>query len=154
MKTIWIPLGALGFLSGAAFLIFWLLAWSAQVPPGEPLILSCGLMLLVTGLFLLRAAADKTADRGTWARSNVKIGRLSGFALGTFFFAIGAAFVGSLWLPRLFGLGGAAVALASFALAWFGTSRDERRAREKDARTKPDGQGADPCAAPERGGGS
>jgi len=154
MKTVWMALGVLGFVSGAAFLVFWLLAWMGQVPPGEPLLISCGVMLLVTGFFILRGAASKSADaeRGKWARSNVKVGRLSAFAMGTFFCAIGAVFVGSHWLPKEFGLASAAVALASFALAWFGASRDERSARAEGALNKPDERGTERGATADRAG--
>jgi hypothetical protein len=152
MKTVWVALGALGFISGAAFLVLWLLAWTGQVPPGEPLAISGGVMLLVTALFSLRAAADKTADRGTWARTNVKISRLSAFAKGTFFCAIAAGILGSLWLSKQFGIGIAAVVLASFALTCFGKTLDGRRARAEAALNKPAARGAEPGAAPDRGG--
>src|SRR5207245_3316145 len=92
MKTLWMALGVLGFVSGAAFLVFWVLAWTGQVPSGGPLAISCGAMLLVTGLFSLRGAASKDAqaERGTWRRSNIQVGRLSAFACGGGICAVGA----------------------------------------------------------------
>lgn len=151
MKAIWIALGGLGFLSGAAFLIFWPLAWTGHVP-WEPVAITCGVMGLVTGLFTLREAVDKTADRGTWARSNVKVGRLSAFAMGTFFCAISVGMLGSLWLPNSFGIGIIAVVLASFALSCFGATLDGRRARAEEALKKIVEQDAEPGAASDRGG--
>lgn len=138
MKTVWTVLGALGFISGVAFLIFWLLAWTGHVPPGELMAITCGVMLLVTGLFDLRAAVDKNADRGKWARSNVKVGRLSNFAMGTGFCAVGTAMLGWPWLPEQFELGMVAVFMASFALSCYGKTLDGRRARAEEALKKPD----------------
>lgn len=140
MKTVWTTLGALGFLSGAAFLVFWILAWTGPVPPGEPLAIACGVMLLITGLFTLRAAVDKTAarERGKWARSNVKVGRLSAAAMGTFFCAIGIGMLGSTWLPEPLKLGIVATAMISFALGGFGAALDGQRARAEEALKKPD----------------
>jgi hypothetical protein len=129
MKTVWIALGGLGFVSGAAFLVFWLLAWAGQVPLGEPLAISAGVMLLVTGVFCLRAAADKTADRGKWKRSNVKLGRLSAFAFGVGFGTIGTVFLGHGWLPERYGVWAAVAWLASFVLGVLGQWID-RRANE------------------------
>jgi len=146
MSRFWIALGALGVLSGAAFLVLWLLGWVGWVPPGEPLAVSGGVVLLVTGAFRLRAAAD----RGTWARSSV--GRLTAFAEGTFFCAVAAALLGRQWLPGPHGLGWAAVAVASMALVWFGKTRDGRRAQAEGAPGKPAEPGAEPGASADRAG--
>jgi hypothetical protein len=145
MKTVWTFLGGLGFLGGAAFLVFGLLAWTGLLPPGEPLAISGGVMLLVSGLFCLRAAADKTAEaaRGKWARSNVKVGRLSEFAFGVGFCSIGAVFLGSNRLPGWFGIAPFVLYVASWALAWIGAILDRRRARTDDASQHPD-QNAEP----------
>lgn len=132
MKAVWTALGALGFVGGAAFLALWVLAWTGRVPPGEPLAVSLGVMLLVVGLFCLRQAADPAANRGTWKRSNVKVGRLSALGFGMAFCAVGLAFVASHWLPNPFGLGMAGVALAGFVLAWCGGTLDANRARSED----------------------
>jgi hypothetical protein len=139
METVWTVLGGLGFMSGAAFLVFWLLAWTGHVPPGGPLAVSGGGMVLVTGLLVLRAAVGKAAqrERGKWARSNVQVGRLSVFAMGTFFCAIGAGILGSPWLPKQFGIGMIAVAMASFALGCFCATLDGRRARAEAALKSP-----------------
>jgi len=126
MKTVWMALGVLGFISGAAFLVFWLLAWTRQVPPGEPLTTSCGVMLLVTGLFCIRGTASKTADRGKWARSNVKVGQLSAFGFGVVFCSIGAAFLGFNWLPKQLSIWLVGAVMAGFALTWVGQALDGR----------------------------
>jgi len=116
----------LGFISGAAYLVFCLLAWTGQVPLGEPLAISCGVMLLVTGVFSLREAVDKTADRPKWARSNVKVGRLSALAFGIGSCAIGTVFLGYGWLPERYGVWATVVFLASFALGLLGQWIDGR----------------------------
>jgi hypothetical protein len=128
MKTVWLVLGALGFMSGAAFLVFWLLAWTGQVPPGAPLAVSAGLMSLVTGLFQLREAFSKTGSRGKWGRSNVRLGRLSALGVGLWFTAGGVAIVGYGWLteriiPAILG-----AFAAGFVLTMVGMRSDGRRA--------------------------
>jgi hypothetical protein len=138
MKTVWTFLGGLGFLGGAAFLVFCVLAWTGLVPPGEPAAVSGGVMLLITGLFGLREAADKTANRGTWDRSNVKVGRLSAFAMGVGFCSIGAVFLGYNRLPQWFGIAAFVLWVASWALTWLAMSLDFRRARKNDASQRPD----------------
>jgi hypothetical protein len=144
MGVFWIALGGLGVLSGAAFLVHWLLVWTGQDPPGVAAAISGGVMLLVTGAFRLRAAA---AGRGRWVRSAIKVGRLTAFAEGTFCCAIAAAIVGSQWLPGPFVLGCVAVAAASFFLCWFGKTQDARREQADGESNQPAGQGAEPSAA-------
>ncbi len=131
MKKVWTILGALGFISGAAFLAFSILAWTGLVPPGEPLTASLGLTLLIVGIFTLREAANKTAERGTWKRSNVKVGRLSALGFGLGFCTVGIAFLGSDHLPKQFAYWVVGAFAVAFALAWVGQSLDARRARAR-----------------------
>jgi hypothetical protein len=148
MKRFWVALGGLGFVSGAAFLVFWLLAWTGLVPLGEPSAVSLGLMLLVTGLFSLRGAAGKAeAERGRWKRSNVRVGRLSALGFGVIFCAIGAAFLGSARLPEQVALWLLPATVAGAALILVGQSLDVRRARAGGAPGQPDDRGAGPGAA-------
>jgi hypothetical protein len=127
MKTVWVILGVLGFLSGAAFLVFWLLAWAGLLL-AAPMVISGGGMLLVTGLFLLGEAFSTIGPHTKWRRSNVRLGRLSLFAGGLWFSAGGVAFLGYGWLtdhilPAILG-----AFAAGFVLALVGLHLDGRRA--------------------------
>lgn len=126
MKTLWTILGVLGFLSGAAFLVFFILYWT-RLLPAEPAAISAGAMGLVTGLFSLREAFSTTGPRDKWRRSDVPCGRLSSFAFGLSFRAVGVAFLGYGWLtdhivPAILG----AFAIG-FVLALVGARLDVRR---------------------------
>ncbi len=128
-SAFWTALGGLGFISGAAFLIFWLLAWTRHVPPGEPLAITGGVMLLVTGLFSLREAFSTTDPHAKWGRSDVPCGRLTSFAFGLGFCAIGVTFLSHGWLtdrivPGLLFVG---AFVASFILSLVGSHLDEGR---------------------------
>jgi hypothetical protein len=84
---------------------------------------------LVIGIFELREAAAKGADRGKWKRSEVPIGRLSAFAFGLGASAIGVAILGHGWLtvrivPWYVFFG---VLVASFPLALVGMQLDGLR---------------------------
>ena len=118
----------LGFLSGAAFLVFSLLAWTGQVPPGAPLAMSCGGMLLATGLFLLSEAISKSGPHDKWRRSNVRLGRLSAFAGGLWFSAGSVAFVGYGWLTEHIAPAILGAFAAGFVLGIVGMRSDGRRA--------------------------
>ncbi len=145
MKTVWMVLGTLGFLGGAAFLVISVLVWTGLVRPAEPMLIPGGVVLLVTGLFCLRGAADKTADRGRWRGSKVKVGRLSSFAFGVGFCAMGSVFLGFGWLlPQSYGIWAAAVFVASWVLAVLGQFLDnrayEREVRRSSQETEAPGQ--------------
>jgi hypothetical protein len=54
-------------------------------------------MLLVTGLFFLGEAFGTSGPGTKWRRTNVRLGRLSSFAGGLWFGAVGVAFLGYGW---------------------------------------------------------
>jgi hypothetical protein len=128
MKTLWTVLGAVGFLSGAAFFVFLILFWTKLLPADETVI-SGGTMALVVGLFSLREAFSTTAERGKWRHSEVPCGRLSSFAFGLGFCAVGVATLSYRWLidqivPGLVFFG---TFIASFVLGLVGQQLDARR---------------------------
>jgi hypothetical protein len=122
MKTFWNVLGALGFLSGAAFLALFIPCW-ARLLPWELAHYSLGVMQLITGVFAVREAADS----GRWARSVEPIGRLTLFAIGLAFCAGGVAFLGRVWLTDTFaGLSLFGAVAAGIVLALVGQQLDKR----------------------------
>lgn len=136
MKAFWIALGAVGFGGGAAFVVFWVLAWTGDVPPGAPLAISLGVMLLVAGVFCFREAAS-SAGRGTWARSNVQVGRLSAVGFGLAFCAVGLGFVGFEFLTKPIQMCLVGAVVLAFLLVLCGQRLDARRARTRVAPNQP-----------------
>jgi hypothetical protein len=132
MKTVWTILGTLGFLCGAAFLVSWLLAWTGRLP-AQPLTISLGGMLLVTGLFCFGEAFSKSGSQAKWRRSDVRVGRLSSFAAGLWFGAGGVAFLGYGWLTEHIVPGILGAFAAGFVLGLAGLRFDRRGADDARA---------------------
>ena len=143
MKNLWVALGAVGFISAAAFIVLMVLAFAGVVPASEPLAISCGVMLLVVGIFDLRSAIDRSAVAalGTWKSSNVKVGRFSTFAMGIGFCLIGVAALFSQGLSEQVNIAIFVAVVGSFALTWYGSSMDFGRARAQETPNNPDQQG-------------
>jgi uncharacterized membrane protein YeaQ/YmgE (transglycosylase-associated protein family) len=129
MKTFWTILGLIGFLSGAALVVFWGLSWTSKAPPDAAVAISAGVMGLVTGLFCLRDAFSKAGPGAKWRGSEVPGGRLTTFAIGLAFCVFGLGILGHGWLaghavPALLLL---VAYLGSFVLVIVSAQLDARR---------------------------
>jgi len=126
MKTFHTMLVAALFVSMAVFLVCWLLVFTRLVELEALSVLSAGMALLSVGLLCLGEAFSRSGSHAKWRGSDVKVGRLSSFAFGVGFCAMGTVFLGYGWLPGEYRLWGAAVFLACWALALLGQFLDGR----------------------------